>query len=332
MKKIVALLIAFVLLFGMVGSAGANPIDIITEIDMMKANNWLATPLMDHAVIDATASDSGIVSVKVYECWDTTTPPQLHVTLDQQYNILPQSHESCSIKITHFVFELTNQYRPNTNLALSSSSTSIPPGTIDIYTIGDQRRQAMNSVISGLTDCLGHEPYRHDGPSAENNWINSYSPNRDPVETKVQSAPTPEPEQKPEPVYQTSTFTTSQREYTVDQQKQTMDATPYIRNNRTFLPVRYVMESMGIASSDITWDNNTRKVGITKDDTHIDLIVGSPVMLVNQKPVRMDVSPEITNSRTMLPVRPVVEALGATIEWDDSSKQATIKIPIKQGD
>jgi len=77
---------------------------------------------------------------------------------------------------------------------------------------------------------------------------------------------------------------------------------------------------------------NYVKVGITKDDTNITLIIGSPVMLVNQKPVRMDVSPEITNDRTFLPARWVAEALGAEVEWDDTNKQAIIKMPIEPED
>ena len=55
-------------------------------------------------------------------------------------------------------------------------------------------------------------------------------------------------------------------------------------------------------------------------------------MQVNKSPVRMDVSPEITNDRTFLPARWVAEALGAEVEWDDTTKQAIIKMPIESGD
>ena len=39
----------------------------------------------------------------------------------------------------------------------------------------------------------------------------------------------------------------------------------------------------------------------------------------------MDVAPVIINSRTMLPVRYVAEALGAEIGWDGATSTATLK-------
>ena len=55
-------------------------------------------------------------------------------------------------------------------------------------------------------------------------------------------------------------------------------------------------------------------------------------MQVNQKPITMDVAPEITNDRTFLPARWVAEALGAEVGWDSIAKQTTIKIPIKEAE
>lgn len=357
MRKSISLLAMITLLLTMVAPVLASSnVDIIPEINMMKANGWLATPLLDHADVDATDSDTGIVKVKLYECWDTTTPPQVQITLDQEYNVLPQSHESCSVKITHFVFELTNQYRPDTDLAITPSNSSTPPGTIEVFTMGQQKTEAMNAFISGLVDCLAHAPYDWDNTNPENDWIYQYlpgyvpptpadsgstytpatpilvpetetkpEPDPEPVEPEVQATPEPEPE----PTYQTTTFSVSQREYTVDQQKQTMDVAPYIKNDRTYVPVRYLAYSLGVEENDILWDGDTQEVGINKGDTDITLSIGSPVMQVNQKPVRMDVASEITDDRTFLPARWVAEALGAEVEWDNSAKQATIKMPVK---
>lgn len=42
----------------------------------------------------------------------------------------------------------------------------------------------------------------------------------------------------------------------------------------------------------------------------------------------MDVAPEITNDRTMLPARWVAEALDAEVEWDEETQEAIIKIPM----
>ena len=74
--------------------------------------------------------------------------------------------------------------------------------------------------------------------------------------------------------------------------------------------------------------NEARKVVISKGNDNINLIIGSPIMYVNKTAVTMDVPPEITNNRTFLPARWVAEALGAQVEWDDTAKQAIIKMPI----
>ena len=107
-----------------------------------------------------------------------------------------------------------------------------------------------------------------------------------------------------------------------------MDVAPYVKNDRTYVPVRYLAYSLGVAEDAVTWDNEARKVVISKGNDNINLIIGSPIMYVNKTAVTMDVTPEITNNRTFLPARWVAEALGAQVEWDDTAKQAIIKMPI----
>jgi len=41
----------------------------------------------------------------------------------------------------------------------------------------------------------------------------------------------------------------------------------------------------------------------------------------------MDAAPEIRAGRTMLPIRWVAEALGATVDWNQEAKLVTIKLP-----
>ena len=47
-------------------------------------------------------------------------------------------------------------------------------------------------------------------------------------------------------------------------------------------------------------------------------------VLLNDEPIDFaDVEPQIINSRTMVPLRAIFEALGATVEWDDKTKTVT---------
>jgi len=56
----------------------------------------------------------------------------------------------------------------------------------------------------------------------------------------------------------------------------------------------------------------------------IELKIGSTAMLVDGSPVVLEAAPIILNSRTLLPIRAVVEATGGTIVWDASAQKVTV--------
>jgi len=66
-----------------------------------------------------------------------------------------------------------------------------------------------------------------------------------------------------------------------------------------------------------TTSQNTRQTKVT---------IGSNQIMVNGNPVTLDAAPEIKNGRTMVPLRAISEALGATIEWDELTQTATITL------
>ena len=99
---------------------------------------------------------------------------------------------------------------------------------------------------------------------------------------------------------------------------------PYIREGRTYLPVRYVAHALGIEDENIIWDAATRMVVLRKGNTMVVLTIGSDKITVNDSTRTMDVVPEITDSYTMLPARWVVEAFGGEIEWVPEPPMITI--------
>jgi hypothetical protein len=56
----------------------------------------------------------------------------------------------------------------------------------------------------------------------------------------------------------------------------------------------------------------------------LSLHIGSPVMTVNGSAVPLDSAPVIIESRTLVPIRAVVEALGGIVSWDASARQVSI--------
>ncbi|MFZ5590937.1 MAG: stalk domain-containing protein [Bacillota bacterium] len=108
--------------------------------------------------------------------------------------------------------------------------------------------------------------------------------------------------------------------------KKDMYVSPYIEHDRTFVPVRFLAYALDIPESGIQWDGRTQTVTLIKDGTTVKLTVGNNVLLVNNQPVTMDVSPQLKGARTFLPARWVAEAFGKTVEWDESKRLVTIII------
>ena len=114
--------------------------------------------------------------------------------------------------------------------------------------------------------------------------------------------------------------------FTVNEVPSTLDSPPVIKNSRTLVPIRAIIEAMG---GTISWDGTEKKVTITLKDTIIELWINKPQAKVNGEVKWIDdtnhkVVPEIINSRTMLPLRFVTENLGAEVLWDGTTKTITI--------
>lgn len=99
------------------------------------------------------------------------------------------------------------------------------------------------------------------------------------------------------------------------------DVPPIVKNGRTLIPVRAIMDKFGAA---IAWDEATSTVTITKDDTVIKLVIGSDVALVNGVEVKLDVPAEVSNNRTLVPIRFIAQTLKQKVEYDDASKTIII--------
>ena len=96
---------------------------------------------------------------------------------------------------------------------------------------------------------------------------------------------------------------------------------PIIKNGRTLLPIRTLIESLG---GTISWDATEKKVTIELNGHSIILWIDKTTALVNGSKVKLDVAPIIINGRTYLPLRFISENLGASVDWDETTKTVTI--------
>lgn len=109
----------------------------------------------------------------------------------------------------------------------------------------------------------------------------------------------------------------------VDGRRATLDSPPIIREGRTLLPIRAVIEAL---EGSVGWDAVARKATVTLGTHTIEIWIGSRQARVDGLNVSLDVAAMIVNSRTLLPLRFVAENLGCTVTWDPVGRTVTIEL------
>lgn len=110
---------------------------------------------------------------------------------------------------------------------------------------------------------------------------------------------------------------------TVDGKELYSDQPPIIKNDRVFVPVRVIAESLG-ATVDFKEDYDKR-VYISDQNHTSEFAIGYAFCLIDGLELAMDTKPFIENGRTLLPVRIVSQALGCLVLWDNDTKTVNIK-------
>ena len=95
-----------------------------------------------------------------------------------------------------------------------------------------------------------------------------------------------------------------------------------IKNGRTFLPIRSLIENMG---GKVEWNQWEQKVSLYFNDHKIHLWIGNKTAKVDGVNKETDVEPYISNYRTMLPLRFIIENFDCDVDWDGTTQKVTIK-------
>jgi len=120
-----------------------------------------------------------------------------------------------------------------------------------------------------------------------------------------------------------------EREIWNDGEKTTMDTSPFIISGRTFVPIRFVSESLG---GTVLWDGEERKVTIILNGETIEMWIGKNYAYVNGQSELIDsknpdITPFIKDDRTFVPLRFVSESLGMKVIWVGSFQEIFIFNP-----
>lgn len=120
----------------------------------------------------------------------------------------------------------------------------------------------------------------------------------------------------------TQTFTEFKAGMTVKGKKVNFDVPPVIKDGRTLIPVRAVMNSL---NAKVEWDEATQTVTITKGDVVIKLVLGESKVFVNGKEVTLDVPAMVVDNRTVVPLRFISETLGEKVNYDEKTGDIDIE-------
>ena len=114
---------------------------------------------------------------------------------------------------------------------------------------------------------------------------------------------------------QTIIMTIGQKSMTADGKSIMLDAAPVIMNNRTYVPIRAITESLGGSAE---WNAKERSVTLKIDEQMITLKIGTVLE-------KYGAAPLIIDNRTYVPIRFVAEELGASVVWDGQTRTVTIE-------
>lgn len=101
------------------------------------------------------------------------------------------------------------------------------------------------------------------------------------------------------------------------------DVPPIVENGRTLVPVRVIFEALG---AQVSFDAATNTVIATKGTTIIKMKIGGNAFK-NDQPIQLDVPAKIITGRTLVPLRFISEALGATVNYEAATQSVIISSP-----
>lgn len=110
----------------------------------------------------------------------------------------------------------------------------------------------------------------------------------------------------------------------IDGQLIASDMAPQIIDGRTMVPIRVVSEKLGAT---VTWNEENKTVTIVKGDKQVVLRIDNRLVDYTQGQTTYglsDVAPQITNSRTLVPLRLVGNALGVEVQWKENTRTVQV--------
>lgn len=96
---------------------------------------------------------------------------------------------------------------------------------------------------------------------------------------------------------------------------------PIIENGTTLVPIRAVSEML---NANVTWDGENGIATVKRGGKTIELHTGTSDAYINGEHYKLEVSAEVVNNRTLVPLRFVAEALDVGVTWHGETRMVEL--------
>lgn len=101
----------------------------------------------------------------------------------------------------------------------------------------------------------------------------------------------------------------------------TTDALLYIYNGSTMIPLRGLLEEMG---AEVSWNGDIQRIDVKSGKGNMVFEIESYMVYIDSIRYTCPVAPQITNSRTYIPLRFISENMGYNVYWDGETQEIRI--------
>lgn len=109
----------------------------------------------------------------------------------------------------------------------------------------------------------------------------------------------------------------------INNQKVSLENTPVVVQDRTFVPLREVSNLLGISNDNIFYDEATEGVTVKSDSTELKMQIGSTKAYINGEEREFDVPLFTLNDRTYIPLRFVSEMFCKDVDYTSDTLNGT---------
>ncbi|MFR7872430.1 stalk domain-containing protein [Peptoniphilus grossensis] len=109
--------------------------------------------------------------------------------------------------------------------------------------------------------------------------------------------------------------------YSINGEGKKMDAKPFIKNDRTLVPLRFIVEAIG---GEVNWDNDNRLVTVNSKGKTIELPIDSKTIKIDGEDVNIDQAAIIKGDRTFVPIRFIAENLDMVVNYINDTREIEI--------